>query len=82
MELARDIARDAHTGRGGRSIAHGAAHMAATVVNGACGAHGRSWVAAGVIRVSEAQILDQGRERHDVWCYCTLYTAEWIAREV
>lgn len=76
MQLRRDIAGNRNAGGGGRSIAHGAAHMAATVVNGACGAHRRSWVAAGVIRVSEAQILDQGRERHDVCCCCTRYTAE------
>lgn len=82
MQLARDIARDAHTGRGSRGIAHGAAHMAATVVNSACGAHGWSWISTGVICVSEAQILDQGRERHNVWCYCTLYTAERIAGDV
>lgn len=55
--------------------------MAATVVNGACGAHRRSWVAAGIVGVSEAQILNQGRERHDV-CDCNLYSVDLRERKI
>lgn len=67
MQLRGDVAGDGNAGGGSAGIAHCARDMAATVVNGSCGAHGRAWVAAGIICVSEAQVLNQGRERHDVW---------------
>lgn len=66
MQLRGDVPGDGDAGRRSAGIAHRTADMAATIVNGAGGAHGRAWVATSVIRVSEAQILNQGRERHDV----------------
>lgn len=65
VELTRDVAGDAHARGGGAGVGHGAGDVRGAVVDGRDGGRtAERGPAAGIVAVTDREVLNEARERH------------------